>query len=101
MSQDSPLREPVRAEPLRTEPVLTQPVPAELDAAEPVVTEPVVTEPVVTEPGMMRRPTGDQAVDDVLGQLDQVANEPLDIQIEVSERVHRVLQGRLADLGQE
>jgi len=25
----------------------------------------------------------------------------LDIQIEVGERVHRVLQGRLADLGQE
>jgi hypothetical protein len=50
---------------------------------------------------MTRRPTGDQAVDDVLGQLDQVANAPLDIQIEVSERVHRVLQGRLADLGQE
>jgi len=91
MSQGSPLREPVRTEPVRTEPVLTQPVPTELVAAE----------PVVTEPGMTRRPTGDQAVDDVLGQLDQVANEPLDIQIEVSERVHRVLQGRLADLGQE
>jgi hypothetical protein len=37
----------------------------------------------------------------VLGELDQVANEPLDIQIEVSERVHGVLQGRLADLGRQ
>ena len=48
-----------------------------------------------------RRPTGDHAVDDVLEQLDQVTGEPLDLQIEVSERVQRVLQGRLADLGQE
>ena len=46
-------------------------------------------------------PTGDHAVDEVLGQLDTVTGEPLDIQIEVSERVHRVLQDRLADLGQE
>ncbi|HEY5472118.1 MAG TPA: hypothetical protein VIK32_02895 [Candidatus Limnocylindrales bacterium] len=58
-------------------------------------------DPSVTEPGTARELTGDQAVDDVLGQLDQVTNEPLDIQIEVGERVHRVLQGRLADLGQE
>ena len=55
----------------------------------------------VPAPGAARQPTGDQAVDDVLGQLDQVGDEPLDTQIEVSERVHRVLQGRLADLGQE
>jgi hypothetical protein len=55
----------------------------------------------VTDPGAAREPTGDHAVDEVLGQLDNVTNEPLDIQIEVSERVHRVLQGRLADLGQE
>jgi hypothetical protein len=54
-----------------------------------------------TEPHPARRLTGDQAVDDVLGQLDEVTNEPLDIQIEVSERVQRVLQGRLADLGSE
>ena len=52
-------------------------------------------------PEVARRLTGDQAVDDVLGQLDQVTNEPLDIQIEVSERVQRVLQGRLADLGRD
>jgi len=56
---------------------------------------------VSTVPGADRQPTGDQAVDEVLGQLDRVADEPLDIQIEVSERVHRVLQARLADLGQE
>ncbi len=54
-----------------------------------------------TEPVMARQPTGDQAVDDVLGQLDRATHEPLDIQIEVSERVHRVLQARLADLGRE
>ena len=53
------------------------------------------------EPGVARQPTGDHAVDEVLGQLDNVTDEPLDIQIEVGERVHRVLQGRLADLGQE
>lgn len=54
-----------------------------------------------TEPVMAREPTADQGVDDVLGQLDQATHEPLDIQIEVSERVHRVLQARLADLGRE
>jgi hypothetical protein len=48
-----------------------------------------------------RQPTGDDAVDDVLGRLDRVAQEPLDVQIEVSEQVHRVLQDRLADLAQE
>jgi hypothetical protein len=71
------------------------------DRAEPDRAEPVPTPTVVTEPGTTRQPTGDQAVDDVLGELDQVANEPLDIQIEVSERVHGVLQGRLADLGRQ
>jgi hypothetical protein len=55
----------------------------------------------VPEPGAGREPTGDQAVDDVLGRRDQAAGEPLDIQIEVGERVHRVLQGRLADLGRD
>ena len=35
------------------------------------------------------------------GSSTQVSDEPLDTQIEVSEQVHRVLQGRLADLGQE
>jgi hypothetical protein len=54
-----------------------------------------------TGPDVARQPTGDQAVDDVLRQLDQVTHEPLDTQIEVSERVQRVLQGRLADLGGE
>jgi len=48
-----------------------------------------------------RRPTGDAAVDAALGELDAVTDEPLDIQIEVGERVQRVLQGRLADLGKE
>ena len=48
-----------------------------------------------------RRLTGDHAVDDVLAQLDQAGGEPLDVQIEVAERVQRVLQGRLADLGRE
>jgi len=56
---------------------------------------------VSTVPGAPREPTGDHAVDEVLEQLDTVTDAPLDIQIEVSQRVHRVLQGRLADLGQE
>jgi hypothetical protein len=53
----------------------------------------------VPAPGAGRQPTGDQAVDEVLGRLDNVADEPLDTQIQVSEQVHRVLQSRLADLG--
>ena len=50
---------------------------------------------------VVRQPTGDEAVDHVLDQLDAVADEPLDSQIQVGEQVHRVLQGRLADLGKE
>lgn len=52
-------------------------------------------------PDVSRRPTGDPAVDEALGQLDAVTDEPLDTQIEVGERVHQVLRGRLVDLGQE
>jgi hypothetical protein len=48
-----------------------------------------------------RQPTGDDAVDQVLEQFDAVADEPLDSQIDAGEEVHRVLQGRLADLGKE
>jgi len=48
-----------------------------------------------------RRPTGDDAVDEALGALEAVTNEPLDIQIEVGERVQLVLRGRLDDLGKE
>jgi len=96
MSQDVSIVEPDAAEPVLMEPGATGPIPAE-----PVNEELVAREPGPTEPVATREPTGDQAVDDVLGQLDQVADEPLDIQIEVSERVQRVLQGRLADLGQE
>lgn len=55
----------------------------------------------VTVHGVAREPTGDNAVDAALRQLDTATDQPLDIQIEVSERVHRVLQDRLADLGQE
>jgi hypothetical protein len=51
--------------------------------------------------GADREPTSDHAVDEVLAQLDAVSDGPLDTQIEVAEQVHRVLQGRLADLGQE
>lgn len=52
-------------------------------------------------PGVERVRTGDPAVDEVLDRLDQVTDEPLDIQIEGGEQAHRALQGRLADLGQE
>lgn len=48
-----------------------------------------------------RQPTGDRAVDEVLEFLDTMTQEPLDLQIEGGERAHRVLQGRLADLGLE
>lgn len=50
---------------------------------------------------MAREPTGDEAVDEVLRELDAVTDQPLDTQIEVGEKVHRILQGRLADLGKE
>jgi hypothetical protein len=49
----------------------------------------------------LRQPTGDDAVDDVLAQLDATTDQPLDSQIQVGDQVHRVLQGRLADLGKE
>lgn len=52
-------------------------------------------------PGAARQPTGDDGVDAVLAELDAVSNGTLDAQIEVGEQVHTVLQGRLADLGQE
>ena len=48
-----------------------------------------------------RQTTGDDAVDEVLGLFDAVTNEPLDVQIAVGEEVHRVLRGRLVDLGKE
>lgn len=57
--------------------------------------------------GHAREPTGDHAVDEVLRELDAVTDElldtqkSLDTQIEVGEKVHRILQGRLADLGKE
>jgi hypothetical protein len=54
-----------------------------------------------TSAGTACKPTGDDAVDEVLGLLDLATGQHLDIQIEASERVYRVLQGRLADLGQE
>jgi hypothetical protein len=55
----------------------------------------------VPAPETARRPTGDDAVDQVLGQFDAVTDGPLDTQIDVGEQVLRVLQGRLADLGKE
>jgi hypothetical protein len=55
----------------------------------------------VSQDDVVRQPTGDQAVDEVLAQLDAVTDETLDQQIEVAERVHGVLRGRLADLAGE
>jgi hypothetical protein len=57
--------------------------------------------PAVRHPEAVRQPTGDHVVDDVLGRLDAVTHEPLDVQIEVGALVQDVLQGRLADLDQE
>lgn len=48
-----------------------------------------------------REPTGDAAVDRALGELDALGDQPLDRHIEVGEQVHRILQGRLADIGRE
>jgi hypothetical protein len=74
-----------------------------MDAKPDVSTEPDVdAEPHrSTEPGAAPQPTGDHAVDEALAQLEKAADAPLDIQIEVGERVLRVLQDRLADLGPE
>ena len=55
----------------------------------------------IPAPGTARRSSGDDAVDEVLERFDAVADESLDTQIEVGEQVHRVLLGRLADLGKE
>ncbi|HEX8972818.1 MAG: hypothetical protein ACXVYY_01790 [Oryzihumus sp.] len=40
-------------------------------------------------------------VDAVLDEFDRVTGEPLDAHVEVGEKVHRTLQARLADLGDE
>jgi len=58
-------------------------------------------EVAIQAPAAVCEPTGDDDVDDALGQLDAVTDEPLDSQIQVGEQVHLVLQGRLADLGKE
>ena len=86
------------------EPSVDEPSVEDLTADEPSVDDlgdlPVDEPPVANHPAAGRL-TGDHAVDDVLTQLDQAGGEPLDVQIEVAERVQRVLQGRLADLGRE
>jgi hypothetical protein len=43
--------------------------------------------------------TGDEDIDTVLAELAGIEQEPLGRHIEVGEAVHRVLQGRLGDLG--
>jgi hypothetical protein len=43
--------------------------------------------------------TGDEDIDTVLAELADIEQEPLGRHIEVGEAVHRVLQGRLGDLG--
>ena len=55
----------------------------------------------ISAPETVRRLTGDDAVDQVLERFDAVADESLDTQIDAGEQVHRVLLGRLADLGKE
>ncbi|MGZ4751377.1 MAG: hypothetical protein ACXVYU_09905 [Oryzihumus sp.] len=57
---------------------------------------------LVTPPAVAtREPTGDVVVDAVLDEFDRVTGEPLDAHVEVGEKVHRTLQARLADLGDE
>jgi len=55
----------------------------------------------VPAPETVRQSSGDDAVDQVLERFDAVADESLDTQIDAGEQVHRVLLGRLADLGKE
>lgn len=47
----------------------------------------------------VRETTGDPVVDEVLQQFDRVTGAPLDTHIEVGERVHQSLHGRLSDIG--
>ena len=57
---------------------------------------------LVTPPAVAtKEPTGDAVVDAVLDEFDRVTGEPLDAHVEVGEKVHRTLQARLADLGDE
>ena len=56
---------------------------------------------VTPPPVATREPTGDVVVDAVLEEFDRVTGEPLDAHVEVGEKVHRTLQARLADLGDE
>jgi len=71
-----------------------------------VVSEP--TDPVEEEDGLFPAPvsaaphTGDDVIDSTLARLEEsAASGSLDEQIEAGEKVHRTLQGRLADLGGE
>lgn len=43
--------------------------------------------------------TGDPEIDAALDELAAVLDDPLEHHIEVGERVHQVLRGRLGDLG--
>ncbi len=45
--------------------------------------------------------TGDATIDAVLAELASVRDQPLEEHIAAGERAHRVLQGRLSDLGGE
>ncbi len=45
--------------------------------------------------------TGDPTIDSVLTELASVRDQPLEEHITAGERAHRVLQGRLSDLGGE
>lgn len=45
--------------------------------------------------------TGDATIDAVLTELASVRDRPLEEHIAAGERAHRVLQGRLSDLGGE
>ena len=51
--------------------------------------------PRPASPPAMRRWTGPW------DELDALGDQPLDRHIEVGEQVHRILQGRLADIGRE
>lgn len=69
----------------------------ETSGAAPAAGSGLVTPPAVAT----KEPTGDVVVDAVLDEFDRVTGEPLDAHVEVGEKVHRTLQARLADLGDE
>jgi hypothetical protein len=64
--------------------------------------QPAAAHPHPTPSGGSEVPkTGDAVIDAVVAELAEVRERPLDEHIAAGEKAHRVLQGRLSDLGGE